>query len=226
MKHHELRQWPARSLGSSACVWSLGIAASLKGWKSFEIPDFFYVKKSYFPHLEMKTMLHNRNLENKPDSALTQIFFCFCFIFPWFPRRGVAEPWGGPDRRELLGELVRCSEVDVPMCCYLHIRTTFLPTFLVDFWRNIFSSSQGVLREKNTMDSMIQSKFFTFRATTFGCCWWQHAVTIHHRSVTQVDSLCSCFEAASPRSPRGSPTRQAVTERWLSGILAFERLRC
>jgi len=49
--------------------------------------------------------------------------------------RGVAEPWGGPDRRELLGEL--------------------------------------------------------------------------------VDSLCSCFEAASPRSPRGSPTRQAVTERWL-----------
>ena len=23
------------------------------------------------------------------------------------PRRGVAEPWGGPDRRELLGELVR-----------------------------------------------------------------------------------------------------------------------
>ncbi|CAK9050186.1 Chaperone protein DnaJ [Durusdinium trenchii] len=50
-------------------------------------------------------------------------------------RRGVAEPWGGPDRRELLGEL--------------------------------------------------------------------------------VDRLCGCFEAASPRSPRGSPTRQAVTERWL-----------
>ena len=25
-------------------------------------------------------------------------------------RRGVAEPWGGPDRRELLGELVRHAE--------------------------------------------------------------------------------------------------------------------
>ena len=56
---------------------------------------------------------------------------------------------------------------------------------------------------------MIQSKFCTFRVHTFGCCWWRQAVTIHHRSVTQVDSLCSCFEAASPRSPRGSPTRQS-----------------
>ena len=27
-----------------------------------------------------------------------------------FSRRGVAEPWGGPDRRELLGELVACHE--------------------------------------------------------------------------------------------------------------------
>ena len=50
----------------------------------------------------------------------------------------MAEPWGGPDRRELLGELVRCSEVDVPMCCYLHIRTTFLPTCLLIFDVTVF----------------------------------------------------------------------------------------
>lgn len=41
----------------------------------------------------------------------------------------MAEPWGGPDRRELLGELVRCSEVD--------------------FCPNIFPLHK-VLREKNT----------------------------------------------------------------------------
>ena len=70
--------------------------------------------------------------------ALTTIFFCICFIFPWFPRRGVAEPWGGPDRRELLGELVWCSGVDVPICCYLHIWTTFLPTCLLIFDVTVF----------------------------------------------------------------------------------------
>ena len=110
MKHHELRQWPARSLGSSACVWSLSISCIIEGLKILRDSgvSFFLWRNPIF---EIWKTIQNRNLENKPDWALTQIFFCFCFIFPWFPRRGVAEPWGGPDRRELLGELVRCSEV-------------------------------------------------------------------------------------------------------------------
>lgn len=105
------------------------------------------MKKSYFRNFGKPTCYKTDIRKTIPYWALTKIFFCFCFIFPWFPRRGVAEPWGGPDRRELLGELVWCSEVDVPMCCYLHIRATFLPTCLLIFDVTIFPLHK-VLRKK------------------------------------------------------------------------------
>ena len=65
----------------------------------------FFVKKSYFPHLEMKTMLHNRNLENKPDWALTK-FFLFSMISKERCGRALGWTWSkGASRR--VGQMLR-----------------------------------------------------------------------------------------------------------------------